>query len=239
MSLGRQTQNSRLLNYSSQEQNVRSTMNRRLVICLIGCLGLTIAGWAVSLVAATPEEALRRPFSCPSQSDTEAKSFQVLTTRKWSKGIVALYRGNCAALNKPGVDQPLLSYRVMKQNGMEWQLSGSGSYPTTIEKSKPGSLIDYGVGHTRGKGNDRQTILYGQVLSPQVSAIEVTFNNGKSLRDESPDGLFALVASGATGICDIRAFGYDNQILQRDELISPRKSDAQDGNTCQPISGQL
>ena len=143
------------------------------------------------------------------------------------------------ALDKSGSDQPMLSYRVMQQNGMEWHLSSSGSHLATLEKSKPSSLLDYGVGYRRGKGNDRQTILYGQVLSPQVSAVEVTFNNGKSLRDESPDGLFALVASGATGICDIRAFGYDNQILQRDELISPRSSDSQDGNTCQPISGQL
>ncbi len=214
-------------------------MNRRLVICLLGCLSLTTAGWAVSLVAATSEEALRRPFSCPGQANIEAKNSQVLTTRKWSKGIVAVYRGTCTALNQPGSDLPVLSYRVMKQNGMEWQLSSSGSHPATVEKSKPGSLLDYGIGHTKGKGNDRQTILYGQVLSPQVSAVEVTFNNGKSLRDESPDGLFALVASGATGICDIRAFGYDNQILQRDELISPQKSDAHDGNTCQPISGQL
>lgn len=215
-------------------------MNRRLVMSLMIGLGLTAAGWAVALVAATPEEALRRPFSCPGQPEVEAKNFQVLTTRKWSKGILALYRGNCPG-DKQSSDQQVLSYRVIKQTGMEWQLSSSGGRFTTAEKSKskPVSLIDYGVGRTVGKGNDRQTILYGQVLSPQVSAVEVTFNNGKSLRDESPDGLFALVAPGATGICDIRVFGYDNQILQRNELISPQKSDPHDGNTCQAISGQL
>ena len=214
-------------------------MNRRLVVSLMIGLGLTIAGWAIALVAATPEEALRRPFLCPGQPEVAAKNVQVLTTRRWSKGILALYRGTCLTRDQQSSDQPVLSYRVMRQTGMEWRLSSSGSRFTTAEKSKPVALVDYGIGYTVGKGHDRQTIFYGQVLSPQVSAVEVSFNNGKSLRDESLDGLFALVASGATGVCDIRVFGYDNQILQRNELISPQKSSARDGNTCQPISGQL
>ncbi len=215
-------------------------MSRRLVMSLMIGLGLTTAGWAVALVAATPDEALRRSFSCPGQPEVEARNVQVLTTRKWSKGILAIYRGNCLTADKQSSDQPVLSYRVMKQTGMEWRLSGTSSYFVMApSKTTPASLIDYGVGHTIGKGTNRQTIVYGQVLSPQVSAIEVTFNNGKSLRDESPDGLFALVAPGATGICDIRVFGFDNQILQRNELISPQNSDSKDGNTCQEISGQL
>lgn len=202
-------------------------------------LDLMTVGWTVALLAATPEEALRHPFSCPGQPQVEARNVQVLTTRKWSKGIIAIYRGNCLTRDKQASGQQVLSYRVMKQTGVEWQLGSSSGYFIAAEKSKPVSLIDYGIGHTTGKRNDRQTILYGQVLSPQVSAVEVTFNNGKSLRDESLDGLFALVAPGATGICDIRVFGYDNQILQRNELISPQKSSAHGGNICQAISGQL
>jgi hypothetical protein len=216
-------------------------MNRHWVICLIGFLGLTTGGWAVSLVAATPEEMLRRPFSCPGQPDVEAKNFQVLTTRKWSQGIVALYRGVCPGDENQASEQQVLSYRVAKRNGMEWHITSSGSQRLKEQeksKAKPTTLINYGVGRS-GKGKQRQTVLYGQVLSPQASAVEVTFNNGKSLRDESPDGMFAIVAPGATGVCDIRVFGYDNQILQREELISPKNVTAQDGNTCQPISGQL
>lgn len=224
-------------------------MNRQWVGCLMGCLVLTTAGgYAFSLVAATPEEALSRPFSCPSKPEVEAKNFQVLTIRKWSKGIVAVYRGLCPVNAKQSFSkdrknlEQVLSYRAVNRNRMEWHLSSTGSYRSQIEeKGKPASakLVDYGVNWTGGKGNDRHAVLYGQVISPQVSAIEATFNNGKSLRDESPDGLFALVAPGATGICDIRVFGYDNQILQREELLSPKKPAARDGNTCQPISGQL
>lgn len=215
-------------------------MNRRLAGCLIGFLVLTTAaGYTFSLVAATPEEALRLPFSCPGKPNVEAEKFQVLTVRKWSKGIVALYQGICPSQNKQAFNQQVLSYRVVKRRGMEWLLGGAGTHVSKGASSKSTELIDYGVDRTSAaKGSDRYTVLYGQVLSPQVSAVEVTFNNGKSLRDESPDGLFALVAQGATGVCDIRVFGYDNQILQRHELIS-RNTKTLDGNTCQPISGQL
>ncbi|MGV0025213.1 hypothetical protein [Phormidesmis priestleyi] len=223
-------------------------MNRRWVGCLIGCLVLTAAGgYTFSLVAATPEEALRQTFSCPGKPSVEAKNFQVLTTRKWSKGIVAVYRGVCPDDDKPTFanekkePKEVLGYRAMRRIGMEWYLSSSGSHQSQKSKSSKtvsAKLIDYGVNRASVKGKDRHTVLYGQVLSPQVSAIEATFNNGKSLRDESPDGMFAIVATGATGVCDIRVFGYDNQILQREELISPN-SPGKDGNTCQPISGQL
>jgi hypothetical protein len=222
-------------------------MNRRWAGCLIGCLVLTAAGgYTFSLVAATPEEALRQPFSCPGKPALQAKSFQVLTTRTWAKGIVAVYRGVCPDNDEPTfasekkIPKQVLSYRAIKRTGMEWQLSSSGSYLSQESeksaKSTSAKLIDYGVNRASVKGKDRHTVLYGQVLSPQVSAIEATFNNGKSLRDETPDGMFAIVAPGATGVCDIRVFGYGNQILQRQELISP---DGKDGNTCQPISGQL
>jgi hypothetical protein len=56
------------------------------------------------------------------------------------------------------------------------------------------------------------------------------------MRDSATDGLFLLVAPGATGVCDVRIVGIDKQILQRDEIISPASLDR---NPCQPISGQL
>ncbi|BAU12074.1 hypothetical protein LEP3755_26020 [Leptolyngbya sp. NIES-3755] len=219
-------------------------MIRRWLGGLVGLMCLAPVGYTVSIVAATPEEMIRRPFTCPGQSKGEAKEFQVLTVRKWSEGMVALYRGNCLndraiAQKKDLKAQPMLSYRVVKRNGMEWNLLGSGSYFTkqtkTSEKSK--KLIEYGVGRSNAKDKRQHTVFYGEVLEPTVAAVEVTFNNGKVLRDRGIDGMVLLVAPGATGICDVRALGVDNQILQRDELI-PINTTAVN-NTCQPISGQL
>lgn len=221
-------------------------MNRRLLAGLVGLICLGSVGYTVSIVAATPEEVLRRPFSCPKSSNSEAKDFQVLTVRKWEKGIIALSRGNCPGearsfQTKEPIMQPALNYRVIKRNGMEWSLSGTGSFfSQSAAKSKSGKvekLIQYNVGRTDPKVRDRHTVFYGEVLSPSVAAVEVTFDNGKVLRDMGIDGMLLLVAPGATGICDVRALGVDNQILQRDELIPIRSSLS--NNTCQPISGQL
>lgn len=222
-------------------------MNRRWLGGLLGLFCITAVGYTVSIVAATPEEMLRRPFSCPTALSTEAHDFQVLTVRKWAQGIVALYRGQCAAI--AGKDaKALLSYRVVKRSGMEWQLSSTGSYPSRArEKSKQSSerkLIEYSVDRNSPKAKERHAVFYGEVLSPNVAAVEVTFNNGKVLRDTGLDGMLLLVASGATGVCDVRVLGVDNQILQRDELaasspLTPESAVNVEGNTCQPISGQL
>lgn len=222
-------------------------MNRRWLAGLVGLICLGTVGYTVSIVAATPEEILRRPFSCPESSNTEADDFQIMTVRKWEKGIVALSRGNCPGKTrsfqtKEPIPQPALSYRVIKRQGMEWRLSSTGSalsqnVDNKLKSAKSQKLIQYNVGRSNLKAQDRHTVFYGEVLSPNVAAVEVTFDNGKVLRDRGIDGMLLLVAPGATGICDVRALGVDNQILQRDELIPTRSSLSK--NTCQPILRQL
>lgn len=253
-------------------------MKRRWVGGLVGLLGIATGSYAFSLVAATPEEMIRRPFACPEQAQVAAKDFQVLAVRNWQEGVVALYRGTCPATDKrfaseaQGKDEIVLSYRVVKRDGMEWQLSSSGNYrlrsPQRNSKGRNERLIEYSVGRNLNRTasqkrnalpfaqdaaakesqaskpsspnpRDRYAVFFGQVLSPKVATVEVTFNNGKILRDNATDSLFLLVAPGATGVCDVRVLGIDKQILQRDEIISPEAKDKPHSNRCQPISGQL
>jgi hypothetical protein len=231
-------------------------MSRRRLGWLIGLLSaMTVGGYAYSLVAATPEEILRQPFVCPNQPGVAAKNFQVLSVRKWDKGVVALYRGACPFKGKRFAsgakqDEAVLSYRVIERAGMEWQTIGTGNHWSRIPDSSlkliDSKLIDYGVGKLSKDTQHSSTlyhnhpyaVFFGQVLSPMVSAVEVTFNNGKILRDSSTDGLFLLVSPGATSVCDVRILGTDNQILHRDEItaLNPRRAR---NDTCQPISGQL
>lgn len=220
-------------------------MNRRWLSGLVGLICLGTVGYTVSIVAATPEEMLRRPFSCPQSSELEVQNFRVLTVRKWERGIVALSRGQCPAearslRTKASTLQSTLSYRVLQRQGMEWRLSSTGSSLSQNPQPKtksPEKLIQYTVGRTDPNAQERHTVFYGEVLSPTVAAVEVTFNNGKVMRDTGIDGMLLLVAPGATGICDVRALGVDRQILQRDELIPARSPLSKE--TCQPISGQL
>ncbi|HTL89926.1 MAG TPA: hypothetical protein VL134_11030 [Leptolyngbya sp.] len=219
-------------------------MKRRWIGGLVSLACLATLGYTVAIVAATPEEMIRRPFTCPGQSNAEAKDFQVLTVRKWAQGIAVLSRGSCLDRQKDSTSQAMLSYQIVKHSGMEWNLISTGSSfnrhsettsSETTSSEKP--LIEYNVGRTATQGKERHTIFYGEVLSPAVSAVEVTFNNGKVLRDTGLDGMLLLVAPGATGICDVRMLGVDNQILHRDELLPIETTTV--NTTCQPISGQL
>jgi hypothetical protein len=216
-------------------------MNWKLLSSLVSLLVLPIVGYKMSIVAATPELPLKPGFTCPSRS--AAKDVQVLAVRQWSQGAVVLYRGLCAVEPVVGSTptwQPMLNYRLVKQYGRTWQLGSSGSRPAQGQTpTKNERLIAYSSDRSATAARDRYSIFYGQVVSPKVAAVEVTFNNGQTLRDPVRDGMFAIVAPGATGICDVRIFGTDNQILQRDELVTAPLNAPPIGNTCQPMSGQL
>jgi hypothetical protein len=222
-------------------------MNWKLISGWVSLLVLPIIGYRMTLVAATLETTLHQGFACPGQSAIAAQDFQVLAVRQWSHGAVAIYRGLCPPELKArpeGVLQTVLSYRLLQRHGREWQSGPSGSHVSRPGSANPLStksdpLIAYGSDRVATPTHDRYSIFYGQVLSPKVAAVEVTFDNGKILRDKVLDGMFALVAPGATGICDVRIFGADNQILQRDEWVSAQPHLPQIGNTCQPMSGEL
>ncbi len=220
-------------------------MKRRWVFSLVALLGAAMGSYTFSLVAATPEEMLRRPFACPDQPKIAAEAFRVLAVRKWEKGVVALYRGNCPSTEKQfagdSKEEAVLSYRVARRDGMEWRFSSSGNHrikPSIDAKAASKALIDYGVGRKDQTPAERYAVFFGQVLDPEVATVEVTFNNGKTLRDSSTDGLFLLVSSGATAVCDVRVLGGDQQILRRDELVLPESRTSEIAG-CQPISGQL
>jgi hypothetical protein len=150
-------------------------MNRRWLMGLVGLICLGTVGYTVSIVAATPDETLRRAFTCPGVSKTETKDFQILTVRKWERGMVALSRGNCPSetrtFQKESAFQPALSYRVVKRNGMEWSLKSTGSAFSRNEAKKSKKLIHYHVGRSDPKANDRHTVFYGEVLSPTVASV--------------------------------------------------------------------
>jgi hypothetical protein len=160
----------------------------------------------------------------------------------------------CPTKDGKAFTQRVFGHQVMRREGMGWQISSGDSFgmensPRATDQKTAEQLIDYGVSHSRPEESDRYLILYGQILNPKVGAVEVTFNNGQVLRDSGSDGAFALVAPGATGICELRILGTDNQILRKDELANPKPDstnlpnrlvkDSLGSFRCLPISRQL
>lgn len=226
-------------------------MKKRLLTCLIGLVGLTATGYTVygytaSVFSSAPTDVIRQGVPCSTDGSAKAESVQVISTHQWSKGVVVLYSALCPASGKRQNSlQRVFGHKVVKQDGMKWQVSGSDSYgtealPKPSEKQPSEKLVNYGISRSTKQGGDRYAILYGQVISPKVSAVEVTFDNGQILRDESSNGVFALVSPGATGVCELRVFGTDNQILQQEDLAIPKQF-ARENQThqCLPVTHQL
>ncbi|HEY9907925.1 MAG TPA: hypothetical protein V6D18_10035 [Thermosynechococcaceae cyanobacterium] len=180
-----------------------------------------------SLFPVSPRTTVRLPVPCASKGKTPAANVQVLSTHRWSQGVVVLYSALCPGDNPRAQMQPVFGHQVVKQDGINWQVSGSDSYRTEklgAERSATSSekLVRYSISKSTSQGNDRYAILYGQVLKPKVTAVEATFDNGQVVRDESGNGVFALIAPGSSTVCELRVLGADNQILQQ-ELTSPRR----------------
>ncbi|MCL6436906.1 MAG: hypothetical protein K6T90_22415 [Leptolyngbyaceae cyanobacterium HOT.MB2.61] len=213
---------------------------KRLLIGIAGLVGLTISSCAISILAtALPKELIQQTVACPTDGKAKTENFQVLSTHRWSQGIVILFSGLCPGEGKTAMKR-IIGHKVIKWSGMGWQISSSDSYVLKNTPSKPEKLVNYKVSRSSNLNGDRYTVLYGQALKPKVATIEATFNNGQILRDRSSDGAFVLIATGATGVCEVRILGSDNQILRQEEPVIPKQI-IRDGNThwCLPVSYQL
>jgi hypothetical protein len=134
--------------------------------------------------------------------------------------VIVLYSALCAEDAK-GKLQRVLGHQVVKRDGMNWQVSSSDSYSISNPKQASERLIEYGISQAKETNGDRYTILYGQFLTPKVSTIEATFDNGQVLRDDGKSKAFALISGGAASVCELRILGPDNQLLRRENLSRP------------------
>lgn len=221
-------------------------MMKRLLTCLIGLVGLTVSGYAIygyttSVLSSAPTDIIRQGVPCSTDGSAKAESVQVISTHRWSKGVVVLYSALCPASGKRQNSlQRVFGHKVVKQDGMKWQVSGSDSYGTEAPPKASEKLVNFGISRSVKPGGDRYAILYGQVISKKVEAVEVTFDNGQILRDESSNGVFALVSPSATGVCELRVIGADNQILQQEDLAVPKRFARENQtNQCLPVTHQL
>lgn len=183
----------------------------------LSLLALTISGHTLSELASTPETIVSQGFSCSEVETIPAKKFQILTTHSWSQGVIVLYSALCPAPNS-STDNHVIGQEFVIRQGLSWKPYSGSSY--WQERSTPPThqLVEYDITRTIGKQGSRYTILYGQILSPQVKAIEATFNNGQILRSPNQQNAFVLLAPGASHVCELRILGYGNQLLRRDEL---------------------
>ncbi|MBD1841036.1 hypothetical protein [Coleofasciculus sp. FACHB-501] len=189
---------------------------RRLILPLIGLLALFASSCSSERVAATPEQVVRQNNLCSSPT-TQAQDFRVLGTRQWSQGVVVLYSAICPSSDRKQAPPQILGYSVLVRKGSGWEQIGNDSAEFFLDRPQlpPEELVWYGSSNYSNNKGETYALTYGKVLSPKVAAVEITFDNGKILRDEATNGVFVLISPGANHSCQMRVLGKDDKILRR------------------------
>jgi hypothetical protein len=183
---------------------------------LIGLLVLFISSCSSERVAATPEQVIRQNILCPSPT-TQAQDFRVLGTRQWSQGVVVLYSAICPSRESKQASPQIFGYSVLVSKGSGWEQIGNDSAEFFMDRPQlpPEELVWYGGSNYSNDKGETYALTYGKVLSPEVAAVEITFDNGKIQRDEAANGVFVLISPGANHSCQMRVLGKDDKILRR------------------------
>lgn len=189
---------------------------RRLILPLIGLLALFTSSCSSERVAATPEQVVRQNNLC-SLPTTPAQDFRVLGTRQWSQGVVVLYSAICPSSDRKQAPPQIFGYSVLVSKGSGWEQIGNDSAEFFLDRPQlpPEELVWYGSSNYSNNKGETYALTYGKVLSPEVAAVEITFDNGKILRDEATNGVFVLISPGANHSCQMRVLGKNDKILRR------------------------
>jgi hypothetical protein len=188
-----------------------------LLVCALSALVWALIACVAVPVALTPQEAARRDVL--TMSPESAASFQVLGTRQWERGVVVLYTYLRPAQGQRPPMQIFGYCLVVPSGSGTWQAIGNGAgggfAPPPAE-----DLIHYSYGGGSSRERGDFSIVYGRSLAANVATIEVTFDNGRVLRGEAGDGLFALVTTASAAACEVRVLDAEGQVLRRIDTSS-------------------
>lgn len=168
--------------------------------------------------ALTPEDAVSNMRSCLGPTD----HFQIRNRRPWHSGFIVLYTAVCPPNEKFDVPISVVGYAYVEPHQGDWRIRSSLARGT--ESPPPEQLVD--IARTGGWAANplrEFSIVFGQVLAPEVAAVEVTFADGMVLRDEPTNGVFTLVTDGKVDSCEMRIYGANGQLLKRRDLSPPQQ----------------
>lgn len=176
----------------------------RSLLVLVVVLG-ALSGCGNLAGALTPEEAVRRSDVGPLQQ------MQIVGVRFFDDRAVVLYTGR--QLNSAGDQfEDVLGYTFVARTPNGWRAENRGGRGSSGPPD-PATKLDYSVATTQTDTQPR-TIVYGRALTPEITAVEAVFNDGRTARDEVANGVFAIAAFGADGVCAVRVLNAQGKELE-------------------------
>ncbi len=179
-----------------------------LIALLVSACSLPLPLGVPRVQGATPEEVTQRYV--PHLGRPAPAHVQIHGTRTVPQGVVVLYTADMPAQDGPP-NPPNMGYVFTTQRRGSWQATRS-TYGSSFVA--PGQLLDYRSGAFAG-GANTAVIVYGRVLSPEVTAVEATFDTGQVVRDQVTGAMFSLIAPDATAACELRALDTHGNVVEQ------------------------
>ncbi|MDJ0734268.1 MAG: hypothetical protein QNJ47_09365 [Nostocaceae cyanobacterium] len=152
--------------------------------------------------------------TCPPEKNA-IEDFRILGSRDWSRGKIVVYEAICRSKDPSQPSMQLFGHQIFVRSLFRWQfISGGTSGSSLNAQPSPKQLVDYSSG-SGGSGNYQRAVVSGRILNPEVTAVIAIFNNGRIIRDSGADGIFAMVSSGASEVCELRVLGANGKVLQK------------------------
>jgi hypothetical protein len=178
-----------------------------LIVIFVIALGL----WARSTLPAyaSPEQAARQYWTRLNQdAPSPIVGFQVLDQRVLGARVLvlssySLARGSEAIQN--------VSYAFVRNGPFGWYVGHAQS----VGKSPLPDRVLYAVDR-----KDGEQLAYGRILSTDVAAVEVLFENGETRREAGSNGVFAILFPPGRQFAELRLVGQQGEILQRYSQLS-------------------
>lgn len=186
---------------------MRFTVVHKLIVPLLAFL---LVGCSFNGPDWSPEAAALRAL----RANPRLELVEVVATRPWERGHVVLYRGIMQTGPGPGDREPVFGYEILERKGIDWRFIGGGA-ASAGRVGPDGRRVSYSTGGGGGTEHGRFTIVSGEVLAPEVEAVEVVFDDGERLRDDTANDVFAFVVTRLVTPCAILLFDGQNQLLEQ------------------------
>ncbi len=190
--------------------------SRSKTLTLVGLIAIVGTGCNfIEQASFDPEQKLRQfgQSTCsPTQSQLE--NFQILGRRDWEHGKTVVYQAICRSSNPQQPTLDVVGDAIFVRQGWKWFLSSGGSTGQSVNNdASRQELADFTTSQSSHQGEPYAAV-HGRILNSQVTAIEAQFSNGKILRDNGQDNIFALIETDATQVCQVRLLEADGKVLK-------------------------
>ena len=173
--------------------------------CILLLISLAACGHSPPTAqGATPEEAALRAIP---KLGVPSDSIQLRGSRITPYGTAILY-----TVGPDQASEQFMGFVLTEQRGTVWvardimqqDLDGAVRNGRYVDVTSRVHDLNGRVGST-----------FGRVLDPQVTAVEVMFNDGQVLRDTvTPEGMFVLMADDTFAYCEVKALDAQDQVVE-------------------------